>query len=83
MENSTNTANEKARRWMRDYMYQRIADIPEWRTLSDHLYLVFSHHGLTVRDIGKNFLNSRDWSEPTKRDEYLKDIKQFIETNIK
>ena len=83
MEKTSLSTIEEQRQWMRDCSYSQIAEYPIHKDFLSHLRVVFAHHGLTVRKVGIEFLKSREWSDSTRREEYLREIEKFLELNIR
>ena len=41
------------------------------------------HLGLTLKKEVVEWLETRDWSDETRKDEYMKEIAEFLKINIK
>ncbi len=47
------------------------------------ILVTFLEFGINHQDGGKEFLDSRTWADPSKKKEYMNEIKMFLKEHIK
>ena len=74
---------ELTRNEFRQQLLSKIADIADFSDFHSHVRVIFMHLGLTLKQEANEFLETRDWSDATRRDDYMKEIEVFLRKHIK
>lgn len=83
MDTHTHTNIEEARQCVRNTILNRI--MKRWKSGCDKngILITFLEFGINHQKGGKEFLASRTWANPSKKREYIDDIKIFLKKHIK
>ncbi|TFG25578.1 MAG: hypothetical protein EU529_00775 [Promethearchaeota archaeon] len=82
MDRHTHTNIEEARQCVRNTILNRIME--RWKSGCDKsgILITFLEFGINHKKSGKEFLESRTWANPSKKREYIDDIKFFLQEHI-
>jgi len=82
MDNVSNEI-EHTRNEFRQQILAKIADMEDFSKFQSHVRVIFMHLGLTQRKEVIEWLESRDWSDPKQRNDYMDEIEEFLNRTIK
>ncbi len=68
----------QARKELVQQIMDKIRDNRDFARFYEHVQVVFTHIGLYYTPEMQDFLNSRNWDNPIKFNDYIKDIKVFL-----
>ena len=83
MEKCNHKTVQEARECFLATVTDNICSIGKDEDLRVRLKVKFAGLGLLSNDIGKEFLASRDWSDRSRREEYLEIIREFLDKVIR
>ena len=82
MENVSNEI-ERTRNEFRRQILNKIAEVENFNDFHLSVRVMFMHLGLTLKQEAVEFLETRDWSDASLREDYMSEIEAFLRKHIK
>ena len=82
MENVSNEI-ERTRNEFRKQILAKIAEVKDFSKFQSSVKVMFMHLGLTLKKETNEFLETRNWSEASRREDYMTEIEDFLRKHIK